>query len=224
MSARPRITVIDHRSANIHSVAKALARFGVEPIVSSDPADLERAEGAVLPGVGAIDAAMRNMNELGISKPLQDYVASGRPLLGVCLGMQLLFPRSDEGDLPGLGLVDGDVVRFTQDMRAPDGTLLKVPHMGWNSVTFTPDALRHPVFKGIPQGAYFYFVHSYYCRPGDPSQVAATTSYGSEICGAIIKRNIVATQFHPEKSGPTGLKIYENFVSYVTSLAPARSR
>lgn len=216
-SDRPKIVVIDHRAANIHSVAKALTRCGLDPVVSSDPRDLESANGAVLPGVGAIDAAMRNLQSMGFVEPLRHYVASGRPLLGVCLGMQLLFPKSEEGNMPGLGLVEGEVVRFADDMSdpgAPSGRL-KVPHMGWNSVVLTDTARKHPVFDGIRQGSYFYFVHSYCCRPARASDVAATTSYGGEVCAAVIKGEIVATQFHPEKSSVVGLRIYENFVEYV---------
>ena len=215
-----RIVVIDHRAANIHSVAKALARCGIDPIVSGAAKDLETADGAVLPGVGAIDAAMRNLQNLGLVEPIRRFVASRRPLLGVCLGMQLLFPKSEEGDLPGLGLIDGEVVRFPDDM--PDR--LKVPHMGWNSVTFTESALRHPVFDGVRQGSYFYFVHSYYCKPAHEADVAATTDYGGEVCAAVIKGEVVATQFHPEKSGLVGLRIYENFVEYVAERRPASTR
>jgi glutamine amidotransferase len=218
--------VIDHRAANIHSVAKALVRCGVEPMVSGNPGDLEGADGAVLPGVGAIDAAMRNLQNMGFVEPIRNYAASGRPLLGVCLGMQLLFPRSEEGDLPGLGLIDGDVVRFRDDMPATDSpsSRLKVPHMGWNSVTFTDAARRHPVFDGVRQGGYFYFVHSYHCRPAREQDIAATTSYGGPVCAAVVRRGIVATQFHPEKSGTAGLRIYENFVEYVAGRRTASAR
>jgi glutamine amidotransferase len=225
VTTRPNIVVIDHRAANIHSVAKALARFGVEPCVSNNAADLANADGAVLPGVGAIDAAMRNLERLGLVEPIREYVASGRPLLGVCLGMQLLFPRSEEGDLPGLGLVDGAVVRFADDVPDPTGQgRLKVPHMGWNSVNFTDAARKHPVFQRVAQGSYFYFVHSYYCRPDRDADIAAKTSYGIDFCSAVIRGEVVATQFHPEKSGTVGLRIYENFVKYVGERSTARSR
>jgi glutamine amidotransferase len=223
--AKPRIVVIDHKSANIHSVAKALARCGVDPVVSGEPRDLESADGAVLPGVGAMDAAMRMLESLGFVEPIRRYVESRRPLLGVCLGMQLLFRRSEEGVLPGLGLIEGEVVRFPDDMPDSSGSgHLKVPHMGWNSVTFTAEARKHPVFDGIRQGSYFYFVHSYYCRPARSADVAATMSYGSDVCAAVISGGIVATQFHPEKSGAIGLRIYENFVEYVAARRPASAR
>lgn len=217
--------MIDHRSANIHSVAKALVRCGVEPIVSSSPEDLARADGAVLPGVGAIDAAMRALNRLGLTEPIRKFANSGRPLLCVCLGMQLLFPRSEEGREVGLSLVDGRVVRFEDGMRAEYGEgSLKVPHMGWNKVHLSPAAQAHPVFAGIAQESYFYFVHSYHCSPADQSRVAATARYGVDVCAALIDGEIIATQFHPEKSGVVGLKIYENFVVYVTARAAARVR
>ncbi|MBM3958195.1 MAG: imidazole glycerol phosphate synthase subunit HisH [SAR202 cluster bacterium] len=224
MTGKPRIVVIDHRSANIHSVAKALVRCGVEPVVSSAPEDLARADGAVLPGVGAIDAAMRALTRLELIEPIKRFVAAGRPLLCVCLGMQLLFPRSEEGREGGLGLVDGNVVRFEDGMHSAYGDgALKVPHMGWNRVHLSDDARAHPVFAGVPQESYFYFVHSYHCRPADQARIAATTDYGVSVCAALIDGEIIATQFHPEKSGVVGLRIYENFVAYVTARAAARA-
>ena len=213
--AAPRFVVINHTAANIHSVAKALERCGADTVVSSSPADLAAADGAVLPGVGASDAAMRALDRLGLIDPIKEFAASGRPLLGVCLGMQLLFEKSDEGDLPGLGLIQGEVVRLPRN-----GGRLKIPHMGWNSVAFTGDSeVRHPVFSGLPQDGYFYFVHSYVCRPTDARDIAATTHYGSEICAAVARGEIVATQFHPEKSQALGLRIYRNFVRHVAQRA-----
>ncbi len=213
--AAPRLMVINHTAANIHSVAKALERCGADVAVSSAPADLASADGAVLPGVGASDAAMRALDRLGLIEPIRKFAASGRPLFGVCLGMQLLFEKSAEGDLPGLGLIRGQVVRMSSD-----GGRLKIPHMGWNSVTFTADGdRRHPVFAGLPQDGYFYFVHSYACAPTDPLDIAATTEYGGRICAVVARDEILATQFHPEKSQALGLRIYRNFVRHVARRA-----
>ena len=217
----PRIVVVNHQAANIHSVAKALEKTGADVLVTVDVQALADADGAVLPGVGASDAAMRALSDLGLIEPLKEFARSGRPLLCVCLGMQLLFPRSDEGGLPGLGLLDGDVGRFPDDMPADYGNgRLKVPHMGWNAVAFADgEGARHPVFEGIEEGEHFYFVHSYYCAPSDPAAVAATARYGVEFCAAVAQGEVVGTQFHPEKSGSPGLRIYGNFTRHVAGLA-----
>ncbi len=211
MSERPRIAVVNHTAANIHSVAKALERCGAEADVTTAASDLKTADGAVLPGVGAFDVAMRALDRLSLIEPIKDFVASGRPFLGVCLGMQLLFEESDEGELPGLGLLRGRVARMSTH-----GGRLKIPHMGWNAVTFTEGpAARHPAFEGLPQDGHFYFVHSFACEPEDPADVAATTQYGGEICAAVAHGTVAATQFHPEKSQTLGLQIYRNFVRNV---------
>jgi glutamine amidotransferase len=214
-----RIVVINTRAANIHSVAKALAAVGAEAVVTSDPAELAGAGAAVLPGVGASDAALRAIDRAGLREPVRRFAASGRPLLCVCLGMQVLFERSEEGEVPGLGILKGDVRLIPGDMRDAAGDRLKVPHMGWNSVRLTPAGRRHPVFEGIPDGSHFYFVHSYYCAPADQTDVAATADYGIEVCAAVARGNIVGTQFHPEKSGAAGLRIYVNFVKHVAAVA-----
>lgn len=220
---KPHIVVINHQAANIHSVGKALERCGADVEITDSAESLLAADGAVLPGVGAMDAAMRALGELDLIEPIREFVRSGRPMLSVCLGMQLLFPESDEGDLPGLGLIDGRVELFDLGRSTEEGTRLKVPHMGWNSVQFSaPDEQRHPVLRGIPDGSYFYFVHSYHCRPANPADVAATTAYGGTVCAAVVRDELIATQFHPEKSAELGLKIYENFVNYVAEKAAAR--
>ena len=216
----PRIAIINTRAANLHSVAKALAKVGADASITSDGAELLRADAAVLPGVGASDAALRALDGQGLARPLAQFAHSGRTLLCVCLGMQILFERSEEGRLPGLAMLPGSVRRLPSGLRSRNGTRLKVPHMGWNSVQFTgPDSSRHPVFSGIPQGAHFYFVHSYHCVPAEPADVAATTDYGIEICAAVAHGGIVGTQFHPEKSGELGLQLYENFVKYAAQVA-----
>lgn len=216
----PRIVVINHRSANIHSVDKALRRVGANAIVSSSARDLESADGAVLPGVGSSDPALRALDELGLTEPTRAFARSGRPLLGVCLGMQLMFDRSEEGTLPGLGLIPGSVVRFPGTAGDDGGMRLKIPHMGWNRVQLESAAnRRHPIFRNIPQGQHFYFVHSFICQPAEPQDVQARTEYGVSFVSAVARGEIVATQFHPEKSQALGLRLYENFVHRVEEIA-----
>ena len=212
-SSKPRIVVLNTRAANVHSVEKALRKVGADPIVTSDPTELESADAAVLPGVGASDAVMKALNTLGMADPVKEFAASGKPLLCVCVGLQVLFDSSQEGELPGLGLVDGNVELIPTGMTDELGAAMKVPHMGWNEVQFTGDDVnRNPMFKDIPQGSHFYFVHSYRCVPDQQAEVAATSNYGVEICAAVARGNVVGTQFHPEKSGDVGLQIYKNFL------------
>ncbi len=209
-----RIAVVNTRAANLHSVSKALEKVGASAEVTSDPADLENAAGVILPGVGASDAVMRAINSQGFTEPVKKYAASGRPLLCICVGMQVLFEGSDEGEIPGLGLLEGRVERFPSDLKE-NGSRLKVPHMGWNSVHFSPEAASDSVFAGIPQESYFYFVHSYRCIPEDSSVMAGSTQYGEQVCAAVLRGEVAGTQFHPEKSGDLGLEIYQNFARRV---------
>ena len=202
-----KLVVIDYESGNLRSVAKALESVGVRPIVTADQAEIASADAVIFPGVGSAPAAMAALNFRKLVQPLRDYVASGRPFMGVCLGLQLLMDRTEEGDSPCLGIVPGQVKRLTTGQPANG---LKVPHMGWNSVRFTEE---HPVFTGIPQDSHFYFVHSYYAVPDDTDGLAGITSYGVDFCSAYAKGNLVATQFHPEKSGPVGVSIYKNFAA-----------
>ena len=198
-----KVVVIDYRSGNLRSVAKALEAVGASPVVTEDPLQIHSADALVLPGVGSGPAAMQALKSRGLDEPIKGYVAEGRPFLGVCLGLQLLLERTEEGDAPCLGIVPGNVKKL------PAG--LKVPHMGWNSVNFNWD---HPVFRGIPPSSHFYFVHSFYASPDSPEAVAGTTSYGIPFCSAYARGNLVATQFHPEKSGRIGLAIYRNFLDF----------
>jgi glutamine amidotransferase len=217
-SSKPRIVVLNTRAANVHSVEKALRKVGADPIVTSDPAELASADAAVLPGVGASDAVMTALNTLGMTEPVKEFATSGKPLLCVCVGLQVLFDSSEEGELPGLGLVDGKVELIPTGMTDELGAAMKVPHMGWNEVQFTgDDASRNPMFKDIPQGSHFYFVHSYRCVPDQQAEVAATSNYGIEICAAVAHGNVVGTQFHPEKSGDVGLQIYKNFLDLASN-------
>ena len=208
----PKIVIINTRAANVHSVDKALRKVGANPVITSDPEELASADAAVLPGVGASDAVMTALNSLGLTDPVKQFAASGRPLLCICIGLQVLFNSSEEGDLPGLGLVQGSVKLIPSGMKDKLGNKMKVPHIGWNEVHFTDgETERNPIFRGIPQGSHFYFVHSYRCVPDEQSEVAATANYGVEVCAAVVRRNVIGTQFHPEKSGSIGLQIYKNF-------------
>ena len=198
----PNIVVIDYESGNLRSVARAVEKAGVVACVTSDPAMLSSADAVILPGVGSGPAAMSALNARALVEPLLGYIASGRPFLGVCLGLQLLLEATDEGDADCIGLVPGRVRRL------PDG--MKVPHMGWNTVRFQTE---HPLWAGIPQDSHFYFVHSYYADPTQRDNVAGVTEYGVPFCSVYARDNVVATQFHPEKSGVNGLRIYANFVS-----------
>ena len=197
----PHIVIVDYQAGNLRSVQKALERFGARASVTSDAGEMERADGMVFPGQGANDSAMSHLRARGLVEPIKKFVSAGKPFMGVCLGLQLLLDGSDEGNEPGLGVMPGWVRRL------PAG--LKTPHMGWNQVEFSA---RHPVLDGVPSNSYFYFVHSYYADPKERSLVAGTTDYGVRFCSAVARGNLVAVQFHPEKSGSQGLKLYQNFV------------
>ncbi len=207
------IGVVDYGMGNLRSVSKALASLGFPTVVSGSPSDLSRCAGIVLPGVGAFRDCMKNLARQGLLPFLSDVLREGRPFLGICLGLQVLFSESEEfGRHEGIGFFPGKVVRFPAGITGPasnGGTApLKVPHMGWNVVDFTMD---HPVLRGIPSGSYFYFVHSYYVEPEDPSVVACRTSYGVAFASAVGKGNLMAVQFHPEKSQGAGLAVLSNF-------------
>ena len=203
-----KLVVIDYQSGNLRSVAKALESTGVRPLITGDPADLEDADGLVLPGVGSGPAAMAALKQRGLVEPLREYVASGRPFLGVCLGLQLLMERTDEGDAPCLDIIPGDVKRLPPT--------LKVPHMGWNTVHLE---VGGPLFQDIPQDSHFYFVHSYYVEPKEEQLTIGVTEYSLQFCSVLARDNILATQFHPEKSGYWGLKVYRNFVEHAALVA-----
>ncbi|MGB7329044.1 MAG: imidazole glycerol phosphate synthase subunit HisH [Rubripirellula sp.] len=201
------ITIVDYQMGNLRSVQKAIEKVGGEAKISSDPAEIASAEKLVLPGVGAFGDAMAEIRRRDLASPIVDFVDSGRPFLGICLGLQLLFERGlEHGEHEGLGILAGDVVRF--DLPSE----FKVPHMGWNTVTKTGSADdANPLTEGIANDSHFYFVHSYYVRPTDPSVVALTCDYGGPFCAAIRRGNVIATQFHPEKSQDNGLKLLASF-------------
>ena len=210
-----RLAIINTGAANIHSVAKAVRVVGGEPVVTTDPKTIASSHAAILPGVGANDAVMKQLNDVGLPSAIRDFAASVRPLLCVCLGMQILFERSEEGVLPGLSILEGEVVRLPEVIAESTGRQLKIPHMGWNTVRFRDDAVpRHPTFVGIPQNTFFYFVHSYHCSVAEPEYVAAVSPHGIDVCAAVVRGNVIGTQFHPEKSGRAGLSIYERFLDF----------
>ena len=202
-----RVVVLDYGAGNLRSVARAVEHVGFQPEVSADPRALDAAGAVVMPGVGAAADTMRNLQEHGFVEPLREYIVGGRPFLGVCMGLQALLTVSEEGgEHPCLDIVPGRVRRLPSS----NGAALKIPHMGWNSVEQVGE---HPAWAGIPNGSYFYFVHSYYPDPEDRSLVIGTTEYGVTFASAVARGNLVATQFHPEKSGQAGLQLYRNFLT-----------
>jgi glutamine amidotransferase len=202
------IAIIDYGMGNLRSVQKGFEKIGAEAVVTADPQTVLQADKVVLPGVGAFRDCMRNLEQAGFVEPILRVIAEGRPFLGICVGMQLLFTDSVEfGLYRGLNVIPGHVLRFPDDMRVA-GEALKVPQMGWNQLSFKH---RPPAYEGIADGSNVYFVHSYYVKPDKDDVIATTTDYGIEFCSSIWKDNIVATQFHPEKSQDVGLRILKNF-------------
>jgi glutamine amidotransferase len=207
------IAIVDYGMGNLRSVAKALAHVapGQDLRITSSAADIDAAERVVFPGQGAMPDCMRFLRDSGLESAVRRAAAS-KPLLAVCIGEQMLFDVSQEGDTPGLGLIAGEVIRFAEaDMAQTDGSRLKVPHMGWNRVQ---QSLRHPLWDGVADQSWFYFVHSFYVVPRDPAVIAGRSNYGGLFTCAVARDNIFATQFHPEKSAAAGLKIYENFTRW----------
>jgi glutamine amidotransferase len=181
-----------------------LEYIGVECEITRDPAKIAAAERVIFPGVGAAEAAMANLNEFGLLEPIRETVASGKPFMGICLGSQIILERSEEGDVACIGLIPGAVKRF-----APIDYMCKIPQMGWNTVEIKN---QHPIFDGIEDSTEFYFVHSYYCAPSDDNHIIGETDYaGVRFASAVGYKNLIATQFHPERSGRIGLKMLENF-------------
>jgi len=206
------IAIIDYGMGNLRSVHKGFERVGVAAQVTRDVAAIERADGVVLPGVGAFGACMDNLREYGLVDVVRKVVERGTPFLGICLGLQLLFEESEEfGPVPGLGLLRGRVVRFR-----PSDAELRVPHMGWNQIRARQDAAP---LRGVADGSFVYFVHSYYVEPADPGIIATTTDYGGEFVSAIARDNLFACQFHPEKSQAIGLAMLRNFGATVEGAA-----
>jgi len=202
------IAIIDYGMGNLRSIHNALAKVGGNPVIISDSKSLSDldADAVVIPGVGSFGDAMRNLAPF--ADGLLELVDSGTPLLGICIGMQVLFERSEESDVTGFGLIKGDVIRL------PDG--VKIPQMGWNELTLHRNNRNSDLLAGIDDGDFFYFVHSYYCVPEDERVIVATTDYGVDMAAVVEKDNIHAVQFHPEKSSKKGLLILKNFVEMVT--------
>ena len=196
------IVLIDYGVGNLYSVAKAVASVGGDVKISSSADDLKRAEKIILPGVGAFGDCMKNLSATGLIPTIVQQISGGKKILGICVGLQILFAGSEESPcVDGLKIFDGHVRKIRADG-------LKIPHMGWNSVTFSDSKL----FAGLSGNPYFYFVHSYHAAPDDKKIIAATTTYGETVTAAVERENIFATQFHPEKSGDVGLRVLKNFV------------
>jgi imidazole glycerol-phosphate synthase subunit HisH len=213
------VAVVDYGSGNLRSVSQAVIHVardsGVQVVVTSRAQDVLDADRVVLPGQGHMADCMHELAASGLKDAVL-HAAANKPLFGVCVGMQMLLERSEEGPTDGLGLLPGEVVRFRLENRLQDdGSRFKVPQMGWNQVYHRLDGRPvHPMWAGIADGAYYYFVHSYCARPADPQQVAGETDFGGRFASAIARDNIFATQFHPEKSADQGLALYRNFLSW----------
>lgn len=204
------IAIVDYGMGNLRSVQKGLERVGASAEIAQSPDALARASKLVLPGVGAFRDAMAHLREQDLIEPLVEAAQSGRPFLGICLGLQLLFDVSyEDGEYPGLGIIPGRVVRFDFS-KNPAAAGLKIPHMGWNQVTWTTPC---PLFQGLSSGQHFYFVHSYYVDPVDPEVTCGRCDYGRQFTAMIQRRNLFATQFHPEKSQQAGLTMLRNFAA-----------
>ncbi|MBP6902295.1 MAG: imidazole glycerol phosphate synthase subunit HisH [Burkholderiaceae bacterium] len=213
------VAVVDYGMGNLRSVSQAVmhvaADSGYSVVVTQRPEDVRAAERVVLPGQGAMRDCMRELHDSGLKDAVLE-AARSKPLMGVCVGMQMLLDHSEEQDTPGLGLIAGQVRRFRLEGQIQaDGSRYKVPQMGWNQVLQqSPDGQRHPVWAGVPDGAYFYFVHSFWAQPSDPRHSAGLTDYGQRFTSAVARDNIFATQFHPEKSAAHGLALYRNFLHW----------
>ncbi|KAB8145218.1 imidazole glycerol phosphate synthase subunit HisH [Chloroflexia bacterium SDU3-3] len=207
MSKQAAIAVVDYGAGNLPNMVRALRSVGGDLVVTSDPKDVREARAVVFPGVGATLDTMQSLERLGMVDALREAAESGRPVLGVCVGMQVLCEASEEfGTHPCLGIVGGTVRAL------PTGQ--KVPQIGWNQVTLTEQGRGHPLFAGIEDGSDFYFVHSYFCDLSDPRMIGATTDYGVSFPSALVRENVAAVQFHPEKSGQLGLRLLANYVSW----------
>jgi imidazole glycerol-phosphate synthase subunit HisH len=202
------IAVIDYDMGNLHSACKGLEKAGATPKITDSPQEIEQADAVVLPGVGSFDPAVQHLRSRDLVAPIKDAIASGKPFLGICLGLQILFEGSEEGKEPGLGIIKGVVRRFHSEPG------LTIPHMGWNQLNFTQP--HHWLWQHIGEHPYVYFVHSYYVDPVDPTIRAATVTHGTqEVTAAIARDNLTAVQFHPEKSSTAGLQILANFVRQI---------
>lgn len=214
------IAVIDYDMGNLHSACKGLSEAGGMPIVTNVAREIDRADAVLLPGVGAFDPAMDHLRSRNLDRPIRDAIAAGKPFLGICLGLQILFDGSDEGSEAGLGIIPGRVRRFQSEPG------VAIPHMGWNQLHL--NQADSPLWQHLPPEPWMYFVHSYYVDPTDPATRAATTTHGSQPVTAAIqcsalgsgRNNVMAVQFHPEKSAAAGLQVLANFVTFANSVVP----
>lgn len=205
------VAIIDYGLGNLRSVEKAFARLGADAVLAESPERMASAEALVLPGVGAFGDGMAGLAKRNLVEPLREAVMAGKPLLGICLGLQLFFESSNESPgVVGLGLLGGEVVKFDGKAFGAQGGL-KVPHMGWNTLRFTA---QHPVFAGLPESPWVYFVHSFYVKPARPSDVIAESDYGGAFCAVAGRQRFAGCQFHPEKSQAVGLKVLDNFLAW----------
>lgn len=208
------IAVVDYDMGNLHSVCKGLEKAGATPKITDSSRELLQADAIVLPGVGSFDPAVQHLRSRGLEAPIKKAIASGKPFLGICLGLQILFDASEEGKEPGLGIVAGTVRRFKHEPG------ITIPHMGWNQLEIAQPECQ--LWQKLPSPGWVYFVHSYYVDPANPQVGAATVTHGSQsVTAAIAQNNLMAVQFHPEKSSTTGLQILSNFVTQVREKVPA---
>ena len=226
------LAIVDYGAGNLRSVEKAFLRLGHDAVITSDPQRVAEAPAVVFPGQGASPPAMATLERSGLADALRQAINRDTPFFGVCLGLQLLMEWSEEGSTPCLGILQGTTRRLPEEpaLSDTDRTPMlrseslpkgrKIPHMGWNSVRLHR---THPLFADVPQESFFYFVHSYYADPSDQECVLGTTGYGVEFCSVAARENVVATQFHPEKSGPLGLRLYDNFVRYLVRRETAKA-
>lgn len=220
-----KVAIVDYNAGNLFSVEQACKAVGLDPLITSKPEDLLGADALILPGVGAFGDAMNNLHELDLVEPLKDFTASGKPFMGICLGMQLLFSKSEEfGDYAGLNLVEGNVVKFSSVNN--NGEKIKVPQLGWNQIAHPLRSQKNwagTPLEGIRNGEFMYFVHSFYACPLNSEDILSLTNYeGIEYCSAVKKNNIFATQFHPEKSAEEGLKIYRYWADKIINSQAVR--
>ena len=205
------IAIIDYDAGNLTSVSRAVSHLGIESVITRNEAEIKAAERIIFPGVGAAGAAMESLQRSGLDVLIKEELANGKPILGICLGSQIILTHSEENDTPCLGVIDGTVRAFALDSQLEDGQKLKIPHMGWNGINIVKS---HPLLSGVGAADEFYFVHSYYPDPQDSDFMIAATDYGIAFASIVGFNNLFATQFHLEKSGRPGLKILENFCKW----------
>jgi glutamine amidotransferase len=212
-----KVVIVDYDLGNLFSVQHACSFVGLETSISAKAAEIVEADALILPGVGAFGDAMHNLNALGLSEPVKKFIQTGKPFLGVCLGMQLLFSESQEfGKHAGLGIIPGAIVKFPE--RGPEGNKVRVPQIGWNKIRYAKEeaAMKHSPLCHTPDGSYMYFIHSYYAVPDDPSVILTTSNYEQIVyCSSVLKENVFAAQFHPEKSTEAGIAIYREWAKQI---------